>query len=39
MKEKIRKKGEEMIKENKRNNINCVSSNNNNTCDISYHKY
>ena len=28
-----------MIKENKRNNFNSISSNNNNTCDISDNKY
>ena len=39
MKEKIQKKEEKMIKENKRNNASCTGSNNNNTCNISYHKY
>ena len=39
MKEKIRKKEEKMIKENKRNNVSCTGSNNNHTCNISYHKY
>ena len=28
-----------MIKENRRNNPNSISSNNNNTCDISDNKY
>ena len=28
-----------MIKENRRNNVNSTSSNDNNTCDISYNKY
>ena len=39
MKEKVQVKEKNMLKQNKRNNINSISSNNNNTCDISYNKY
>ena len=39
MKEKVQVKEKNMLKQNKRNNINSIGGNNNNTCDISDNKY